>query len=61
MVPRINHAFHFVELSPWPLLASLGCWTLTVGCVMFFHCYQLGLLVLILGLTLVVTVLTSSS
>lgn len=55
---KITHAFHFVELSPWPLLASSGCGTLTVGCVMYFHNYELGLLVLALGLVLIGSVLS---
>ena len=55
---KITHAFHFVELSPWPLLASSGCGTLTVGFVMSFHNYELGLLVLALGLVLIGSVLS---
>lgn len=58
LMKKITHAFHFVELSPWPLLASTGCGTLTVGCVMYFHNYELGLLVLALGLILIATVLS---
>lgn len=51
------HAFHFVELSPWPLLVSCGCFTLTIGCVMFFHCYYLGLLFLCFGFILIAGIL----
>jgi ABC-type bacteriocin/lantibiotic exporter with double-glycine peptidase domain len=36
----------------------MGCFALTVGCVMFFQGYQLGLLVLVLGLALVIAVLS---
>lgn len=57
-IPRCRHSFHFVEYSPWPLLCSIGCFTLPVGFVMFFHCFKLGLLLLALGLTLVISVLT---
>ena len=51
------HYFHLVELSPWPIATSLGCLSLTVGIVMFVSCEQYGLLLLVIGLFLVVSVL----
>jgi len=34
-----KHPYHLVDPSPWPLVASLGCFFLTFGFVMFFHGY----------------------
>ena len=43
------HPFHLVDPSPWPLVASLGCFFLTFGTVMFFHNFSGGLFMLYLG------------
>nr|AML26698.1 cytochrome c oxidase subunit III [Elateroidea sp. BMNH 1274729] len=32
-----NHPFHLVEISPWPLIGSLGALTLVSGLVKWFH------------------------
>lgn len=37
-----KHPYHLVDPSPWPLVASLGCFFLTFGTVMFFHGYSGG-------------------
>jgi cytochrome c oxidase subunit 3 len=34
-----KHPFHLVDPSPWPLIASIGCFYFTFGLVMFFHGY----------------------
>lgn len=34
-----KHPYHLVDPSPWPLVASLGCFFFTFGLVMFFHNY----------------------
>jgi cytochrome c oxidase subunit 3 len=34
-----KHPFHLVDPSPWPLVASLGCFFFTFGFVMYFHGY----------------------
>jgi len=36
------HPFHLVDPSPWPLIASIGAFSLTSGTVMFFHGYNGG-------------------
>jgi len=33
----IRQPFHLVELSPWPLTASIGAFTLTTGLTSWFH------------------------
>lgn len=43
--------FHLVELSPWPLVGSLGAFNLTAGLAAWFHSY--GIAPLITGLTLI--------
>nr|AXS65915.1 cytochrome c oxidase subunit 3 [Tenebrionoidea sp. 20 KM-2017] len=35
-----NHPFHLVDVSPWPLLGSLGALTLMAGIVKWFHFFQ---------------------
>lgn len=34
-----KHPYHLVDPSPWPLVASFGCFFLTTGIVLFFHGY----------------------
>lgn len=34
-----RHPYHLVDPSPWPLIASFGCFFFTFGLVMFFHGY----------------------
>lgn len=46
-LPR--HPFHLVTPSPWPLLASLGAFLLTLGGVMYMHSYRWGGYVLSFG------------
>ena len=35
-----KHPYHIVDPSPWPLMASIGCFLFTFGLVMFFHNYS---------------------
>jgi cytochrome c oxidase subunit 3 len=35
-----KHPYHIVDPSPWPLVASIGCFLFTFGLVMFFHNYS---------------------
>ena len=44
-----RHAFHLVDSSAMPLLSSLSAFTLTFGGVMYFHGYEYGYLILLLG------------
>ncbi|CAM9090026.1 unnamed protein product [Phaeothamnion confervicola] len=44
-----RHPFHLVEPSPWPFLAALASFCLTVGGVLYMHNYALGGNLLLLG------------
>nr|AEP27667.1 cytochrome c oxidase subunit III [Doydirhynchus austriacus] len=39
-----NHPFHLVDISPWPLLGSLGAMTTMMGMIKWFHLYNVNLL-----------------
>nr|YP_009691905.1 cytochrome c oxidase subunit III [Thermistis croceocincta]QEG58711.1 cytochrome c oxidase subunit III [Thermistis croceocincta] len=45
-----NHPFHMVDVSPWPLLGSLGAMTTMMGLIKWFHLFNNDLL--LLGLTI---------
>nr|QKJ80229.1 cytochrome c oxidase subunit III [Cephalothrix sp. BMK-2020] len=47
----VRNPFHLVELSPWPLVGSLGAFFLTVGLVSWFH--GSGYFLLLLGLIVI--------
>jgi cytochrome c oxidase subunit 3 len=49
-----RHPFHLVDPSPWPIFASLGALSATLGGVMFFHGYEYGDAVLALGIAMIV-------
>ena len=48
--------YHLVEPSPWPIVTSFALLTVTVSAVMYFHGFENGGALLILGL-----ILTSSA
>nr|YP_665708.1 cytochrome c oxidase subunit 3 [Mesostigma viride]AAL36747.1 cytochrome c oxidase subunit 3 [Mesostigma viride]ADU04603.1 cytochrome c oxidase subunit 3 [Mesostigma viride] len=48
-----KHPYHLVDPSPWPLVASLGAFTTTVGGVMYMHAYSGGGLMLSTGFLLI--------
>ena len=48
--PRQKHLFHLVTPSPWPLFASIGAFALTTGAAMYFHFYNDGFRLMVLGL-----------
>nr|AEP27499.1 cytochrome c oxidase subunit III [Strophosoma melanogrammum] len=41
-----NHPYHLVDASPWPLLGSLGTFSLLVGLIKWFHLHNSNLLML---------------
>jgi cytochrome c oxidase subunit 3 len=45
------HPYHLVDPSPWPFLISVAVLILTNGLVLYFHGFNLGLWVLIFGLS----------
>lgn len=54
MTTHSHHPFHIVEISPWPLTASIGALTLTSGLSYWFHynsitILTLGLIILIIS------------
>nr|WEW73457.1 cytochrome c oxidase subunit 3 [Macrobrachium sp.] len=49
-----HHAYHLVDISPWPLTGSISAMMLTTGLVKWFHQFNMDLL--ILGIT--ATILT---
>nr|AFI23453.1 cytochrome c oxidase subunit III [Ceratocombus sp. HL-2012] len=51
-----NHPFHLVNMSPWPIISSIGAMTLLSGMIMWFHFFSmklmtLGLLITTLSMT----------
>nr|YP_010490502.1 cytochrome c oxidase subunit III [Smilium sinense]UWM12988.1 cytochrome c oxidase subunit III [Smilium sinense] len=48
-----HHPFHMVEMSPWPLTASMGAFTMTVGLSYWFH-YN-SLYILMLGMMIILS------
>lgn len=54
MSARINHPFHLVDQSPWPIVGAGGAFILVSGLLQWFHLYRFSLL----GVGLAVTLLT---
>ena len=52
-----GHQFHLVDPSPWPLVASMGAFTLTTGGVMYMHSYNGGGFGLLLGFISIIFVM----
>nr|ALO70783.1 cytochrome c oxidase subunit 3 [Ocypus brunnipes] len=49
-----NHPFHMVDVSPWPILGSMGAMTMMVGLVKWFHFQSISLFILGMIITLLV-------
>jgi len=52
-----KHPYHLVDPSPWPLVASLGCFFFTFGLVMFFHNYIGALSLTFTGFSIIIYVM----
>jgi cytochrome c oxidase subunit 3 len=52
-----THKFHLVDPSPWPLLASLGAFMLTIGVVSYMHKMSGGWNLFINGFLLIIFVM----
>jgi cytochrome c oxidase subunit 3 len=50
---KTKHSFHLVDPSPWPLVASLGAFMLTIGGVLYMHKFQDGFNLFLTGLLLI--------
>nr|QNG56254.1 cytochrome c oxidase subunit III [Platisus vespertinus] len=53
MLTHKNHPYHLVDVSPWPILGSLGAMTFLMGLIKWFHMYKndllfLGLMIMLL-------------
>lgn len=44
-----QHPFHIVDPSPWPLTTAFGALGITFGSVLYFHEYNRGNFILVLG------------
>jgi cytochrome c oxidase subunit 3 len=47
---RVDHPYHLVDPSPWPLVASISLLVLTVGATSYFHYFYQGFSLLFFGL-----------
>lgn len=54
MSSKVYHPFHIVTPSPWPFVTSIGSLGLTIGAVLWFHGFQKGSSVLLLGAAVVI-------
>lgn len=52
-----KHQYHLVDPSPWPLVASIGAFTTTMGTVMYLHDYNSGFFGLLCGMTCIIYVM----
>nr|YP_010046704.1 cytochrome c oxidase subunit III [Toxorhynchites speciosus]QPJ78648.1 cytochrome c oxidase subunit III [Toxorhynchites speciosus] len=46
MSTKMNHPFHLVDYSPWPLLGAISAMTTVTGLVQWFHQYNINLFLL---------------
>nr|YP_010528167.1 cytochrome c oxidase subunit III [Pseudoclavellaria amerinae]UXW64321.1 cytochrome c oxidase subunit III [Pseudoclavellaria amerinae] len=51
---KINHPFHLVDYSPWPLLSSLSTMILLMGSIKWFHYNNYNLILTGMMLTLMI-------
>lgn len=49
-----NHPFHLVDYSPWPLLGSLGTFTILIGFIKWFNFNQINLIILGIIINLII-------
>jgi len=40
------HPFHLVNYSPWPLIRSIGAFSIVSGLIKWFHQYELNLFII---------------
>jgi len=52
-----KHPYHLVDPSPWPLIASFGCFFFTFGLVMFFHGYLGSSSLIFTGFSLIILIM----
>jgi cytochrome c oxidase subunit 3 len=54
---KTTHAYHLVDPSPWPLVASLGAFMFTLGGVLYMHKFIGGWNLLITGFSIILYVM----
>jgi cytochrome c oxidase subunit 3 len=54
---KTTHAYHLVDPSPWPLVASLGAFMFTLGGVLYMHKFMGGWNLLITGFSIILYVM----
>jgi len=54
---KTTHAYHLVDPSPWPIVASLGAFMLTVGGVLYMHKFLRGWHLFLTGLIIILYVM----
>jgi cytochrome c oxidase subunit 3 len=54
---KTTHAYHLVDPSPWPLVASLGAFMFTLGTVLYMHKFIGGWNLLITGFSIILYVM----
>jgi cytochrome c oxidase subunit 3 len=52
-----KHPYHLVDPSPWPFVASMGCFFFAFGMVMFFHGYVGGVSLTLTGFFTIIYVM----
>jgi len=50
LTPVVQHPYHLVNASPWPFFVSLALGNVTVGAVLYFHNFVVGLNMFFFGL-----------
>jgi len=54
---KTRHFYHLVDPSPWPLVASLGAFMLTIGGVLYMHQFQGGYKLFLTGFLVIIYVM----
>jgi len=55
---NVKHKWHLVDPSPWPFFGSIAALFITIGAALYFHFYEKGGNLLILGLVSLIIVLS---
>lgn len=51
---KVNHDYHIVNPSPWPLITSISLFILPLGAVFFMHGVKFGTFLMFLGCAMVI-------
>nr|YP_009740516.1 cytochrome c oxidase subunit III [Apalacris nigrogeniculata]YP_010703641.1 cytochrome c oxidase subunit III [Xenocatantops humilis]QID03452.1 cytochrome c oxidase subunit III [Apalacris nigrogeniculata]WCO86775.1 cytochrome c oxidase subunit III [Xenocatantops humilis] len=53
MTKNLNHPFHLVDFSPWPLTGAIGAVVMVSGLAKWFHLYNINLFIMGMMITLI--------